>query len=217
MTYIFALCPVADEHMLTQLDAVLGRREELLEREQLPNVWRAIEKLEIAAPREAGGGMRRRRLRYRTLGAMLLLLGALLAIPELFELRELSVSLIVGVLAIVWGLFALVGQDRREAPKQKPPETAAQQLLHALGGVGRSGAYAIFSEDALAVETPDGERVEIGYAALEAVLETRDLLFLSDAAYAVTLQKRELSWGEWAEFRDFLVEKADVAIVPHGK
>ena len=216
MTYIFALRSVTDERLLPQLEAVFERCPELPAREQLPKAWRAVERVEPAPPRVTDSGIRRRRLRYRTLGVMLLLLGALLVVPEFLSAREISSSLVVGALALAWGSFVLIDRDRRTRKREKP-ETPAQRLLHELGGLGRAGAHAIFTGDALSVETPDGERVELGYAVFEMILETRDFLLLLDASRAVILQKNELSWGEWADFREFLAEKADIQIVPHGK
>ena len=215
MTYIFALRPLTDEWLLPQLEAMLARRPELEERTQTPQVWRAVELPSAPPQRPQDARTRRRRLRYRTLGVMMLLLGALLVIPELVA-REISGSLIVGAIALAWGIFTLAERDRRVAERVHP-ETPAQRLLNDLGGLGRDGAHAIFNDDELALETPDGERVQFSYSDLESVLETRDLLLLSDESRALTLQKRELSWGEWAEFRDFLAEKADIQIVSHGK
>ena len=214
MTYIFALRPVTDERLLPQLDAVLEQRPELLEHGQLPKLWRAVDGLDIqlSVPEAT---LRRRRLRYRALGVLLLVMSFFLFVPDFLAHQPLSGSMLVGVGAFIWGIFALLGQARQ--PKKEVPETSAQRLLCDLGSPGRKGVHAIFSEDALAVETPDGDRDTIAYAAMERALETEELLVLADASRVVTLQKSELSWGEWEDFRAFLAEKVEVRAVPHER
>ena len=214
MTYIFALRSVTDKRLLPQLDAALAAYSELGAREPLPKVWRAVDGTGIGTSVSAAV-LRRRRRRGVVMGILLLIMGFFLFVPDFLAHQPLSGSMLVGMGAFLWGIIALLGRDRK--PKEAAPETPAQQLLTELGGSGRKGAHAIFSEDALAVETPDGERAELGFAALDAVLETRDLLFLIGATCAVTLQKSELSWGEWPEFREFLAEKTEIEVVLHQK
>lgn len=205
MTFIFALRSVTDKTLLPQFAAALEQHPELMERAQTPQVWRVVELPSAPPQRPQDARTRRRRLRYRTLGVMMLLLGALLVMPELI-VWEISGSLLVGVIAIAWGIFTLAERDRRVAERERP-ETPAQRLLHDLGGLGRDGAHAIFNENELALETPDGERMLFPYDGISYALETDDLLFLTGASWVVTLQKRELSMGEWPEFFDFLARK----------
>ena len=208
MTCIFALRSVTDKTLLPQLAAALERHPELAEREQVPPVWRAPERIAVSASQAPDARTRRRRLRYKTLGVMMLILGVLLIVPELFA-RERSGSLLVGAIAFAWGVFTLAERDRKVQERERP-ETPPERLLCDLGGMGRDGAHAIFGEDELALETPDGERVAFPYGGVEYALETRDLLLLTGEARVVTLQKSEMSWGEWPEFRDFLAEKVEI-------
>lgn len=206
MTCVFALRSVTDKALLPQFAAALEQCPELAEREQTPRVWRAPDRLEISAPQATDARTRRRRVRYKTLGTMMLLLGALLIIPELMRAREVSNTLLVGVIAVAWGVFTLVDRDRKAQEREKP-ETPPERLLHDLGGLGRDGAHAIFNENELALETPDGERARFPYDGIAYALETKDLLILTDETRTLTLQKGEMSWGEWEEFHVFLEEK----------
>lgn len=206
MTFIFALRSITEQALLPQLAAALEQHPELTEREQMPQVWRAPDFVTASEPRAIDARTRRRALRYHILGVMMLFLGALLVIPELMRFREASSSLTVGMLALAWGVFTLVRRDRKTQPRERV-ETPPERLLHDLGGLGRDGAHAIFNENELALETPDGERMIFPYDGIAYALETDDLLFLTGASWVVTLQKRELSLGERPEFFDFLARK----------
>ena len=138
---------------------------------------------------------------------MMLLLGALLILPELMRGREVSGSLLVGAIAVAWGIFTLIERDRRVRVR---PETPPERLLHDLGGRGRDGAHAIFLENELVLETSDGERMLFPYDGIVYALETDDLLFLTVGEWVVTLQKRELSLGGWTDFLDLLARKVPV-------
>ena len=208
MACVFALRPVTDERLLPQLAAALERREELYARALLPDLWQG-------APPPSETVLRRRGTRRRIWGLLLLVLGVLLFAPGLAAPRELPGQLAVGAVALGWGAWALFGEALRRKPD---PDAPARRLLEALGDPSRRGAHAIFTDAALVLETPDGAHAEMGYGTVACALETRDLLLLADGARLVILQKSELTWGEWAGFREFLADRVGgLEIIPDRK
>ena len=207
--YLFELRPARDERFLPQLAAALDKCAELSARKRFPALWRLLDRLNDSqeAPEEI---LRRRRRRRRVYGGVLIAAGLLLLIPALTAPRELPGPLVVGALAVAWGLYTLflrggVGKRGKKSALRRY-EKEARRLLDRLGEAQRAGMYMRFTDRELTAEAA-GERKTLSYGAFECAAETRELLLLRGRTSGVVLQKRELAWGSWEAFRVFLTER----------
>ena len=209
--YLFELRPARDERFLPQLAAALDKCGELSSRRRLPALWRLIDRLRGAreVPEEV---LRRRRRRRRLSGAILTAAGLFLLIPALTAPREMTAPLLVGALAVAWGLCSLFlrggtggGSGGKDALRRY--EREARLLLDRLAEARRAGMYVRFTGREMTMEAADGERKAVSYGALECAVETRDLLLLRGKTSGIVLQKRELAWSDWGAFRAFLLER----------
>ena len=208
--YLFELGQVRDEQLVPQLASALDKCEEFSSRARLPGLWRLIDRL--SGSQEASEEiLRRRRRRRRIYGAVLIAAGLFLLIPALTAPRELPGPLLVGALAVAWGLCSLflrggVGGKRGKKDALRRYEKEARLLLNRLAEARRAGMYVRFTDKEITVEAA-GERKTIAYGAFECAAETRELLLLRGKASGLVLQKRELAWGIWEAFRAFLIER----------
>ena len=209
--YLFELRPARDERLLPQLAAALDKCEEMVSRKRVPGLWKRIDRLNGAqrAPEEV---LRRRRTRRRIYGGVLIAAGIFLLIPALVPPRDLPGPLVVGALAVAWGLYSLLrrgGTGRADSGKQRSRrryEKEARLLLDGLAEARRRGMHVRFT-DREAVMEAAGERKAVSYDAFECAAETRELLLLRGKTSGLVLQKRELAWGNWMAFRAFLIER----------
>ena len=215
--YLFELAPVRDERLVPQLAAALDKCEEMVSRKRVPGLWKRIDRLNGAqrAPEEV---LRRRRTRRRIYGGVLIAAGLFLLIPALVPPRDLPGPLVVGALAVAWGLYSLLrrgGTGKTGGGGQRSRrryEKEARLLMERLAGAQRTGMYVRFTDKEVAVEAA-GERKTIAYGAFACAAETRELLLLRGEASGLVLQKRELTWGNWEAFRAFLTERG-VTVAP---
>lgn len=214
--YLFELRPTYDERLLSQLVVALDKCEELSSRRHLPGLWRLIDRLR-GAQRAPEAVLRRRRVRRRIYGAVLIAAGLFLLIPALTAPRELPGPLLVGALAVVWGLYSLLlrggtgGTSGKKSAMQRY-EKEARLLLEGLAEARRAGMHIRFADREVAMEAAGGRKA-IPYSAFECAAETRELLLLRGKASGLVLQKRELTWGNWEAFRAFLSERG-VVVAP---
>lgn len=181
MAYTFELRPLKSPLVLDQLGAALREREERLSRPR--------EKRDSPAARR-----RRRARRYRAYLGALSLMGLALALRG---------RLVPGLtLALCCGAWLLWSRE----PKPPPPVPAGR-LVKELKRAERNGARVTFSEESMCLLAADGRREDVGYEALALGFESDDLLVLTGERRAVALQKLELTWGDWEDFRAFLSER----------
>lgn len=100
-----------------QLARALEKRMELNSRKVMPKLWAVTDRLR-SVPKAPEPVLRRRRVRYKIYGVILLVLGLLLLIPGLMEPEELSAPLAAGALATVSGVLYL--WPRRSGPGSRP-------------------------------------------------------------------------------------------------
>lgn len=195
---------------LPQLAWALDKRLELHSRRTMPGVWSVTDRLN-RMPKAPEAVRKRRRVRYRIYGVILLVLGLFLLIPALMEPQELAVPLVVGALCVVSGILYL--RPRRKGPHRRE-RGQAQRLLAAMADAG--GGDVTFREDGVSVRA--GESLQqISYGEMNAVIETEDLFVLSFSnTSALVLKKRDMTEGEPASFLPFLAERTGLTPVMMG-
>ena len=208
MTFQFHTTPVTEEEKAVftpQLAMALDKRLELHSRRIMPGLWAVTDRLN-RMPRASEAVRKRRRVRYRIYGVILLILGLLLLVPGLMEPKELAAPLAVGALATVSGILYL--RPRRNGPRRRERKQA-EQLLAAMAGSGNGDVA--FAEEGVSVRAGESLR-QIPYVEMDAVIETKDLLVLSfSKASALILKKRDMIEGEPAALLPFLAERTGLA------
>ena len=213
--YLFELKRVQNDRLLPQLAAALDKCVELSSRKRLPVLWRLTDRLG-GARKVSEEVLRRRRIRRRIHGGILTATGLFLLIPALASPRETPGAVLVGALAVAWGLYSLLRRGGSGEGGGRPLqryENEARRLLEGLAEARRAGTHVRFTDKEMAVEAAEGERKAVSYSAFECAAETRELLLLRGKTSGLVLQKRELTWGNWEAFRAFLVKRG-VLVAP---
>ena len=216
MSFVFELKPARDERLLEQLTAALDKCAELSSRSRLPQLWKLIDRIN-AAPKLSGEALHKRRIWNRVFNGILVAAGLFLLIPSLMAPRELTGPLIVSVLAVVWGVFSLLRRQGTPEQSGKRPskrfEKDARELLKGLSEPQRAGVHMRFTEKEIVVEGRQDGRQTLSYDAFLCAAETRELLLLRGRESGFVLQKRELTWAAWPDFRAFLMARG-VPVAP---
>lgn len=208
-TFVFHLTSLDPAIHLLQISRILEKRTHLLSKIRYPLLWRWIERLNRVerAPEEV---LRRRRIRSKIYGVILLLVGIFLAVPGLMEPQKLMVPLIAGTIAILYGIVALNRGKKRE----NPFDASAKRLLIGKDDIP-AGKYTVeFRDDEMYVreiklDADDEESEEhIPYEDFEYAIESENLLAVIYTGRITLLQKTDLE-GEFSELRTILSEKID--------
>lgn len=210
MTFQFHTAPVTEEEKAVftpQLAMALDKRLELHSRRTMPGLWSVTDRLN-SMPRASEAVLKRRQVRYRIYGVVLLVLGLFLLIPGLMEPQELAGPLVVGALCVVSGILYL--RPRRRGPHRRE-RRQAEQLLTTMADSG-GGEVTCAAEG---VSARAGKSLQqISYEEMNAIIETEDLFVLSfSKTNALILKKRDMTEGEPAAFLPFLAERTGLAPV----
>jgi hypothetical protein len=202
MEYTFQLSAYNQNDLEAQVSNTLEKRRELSSRQKLPGLWRATDRLNARKAPEPV--LRRRAVRYKIYGAVLLVLGIFLLVPGLTEPKELLVPLIVGAICVLLGFIYLL--PRRKKPSRKFRAAAAKLLAGAQTAeqAGNAPVLVRFAQDGMML--PGGE--VIPYDCFEAIVETENIYLLTWNGRVTVLQKRDLLDGTHEDFLLFLEEKA---------
>lgn len=204
MDFQFQTTEITEEEqqrLREQLARALEKRMEIHSRKAAPKLWAVTDRLN-GAPKATEPAQRRRRVRHKIYGAILLVVGLFLLVPGLMEPEALVVPLVAGALAAVIGVLYLL--PRRSGPPRR--ELArAERLLEALGA--SEDGVVVFGEEDAAIRT--GEAVQsVPYTEFNALIETEDLYVLCfSQSGAFILQKRDIMRGDPAAFLPFLAER----------
>ena len=99
MDYEFQLSPYDGASLVPQVSCALEKRTESISREKYPKMWKITDHFNSKKVSEIV--LKRRRLRYRVYGILLIIMGAFLLIPGLMEPQELAVPLFAGILGLL--------------------------------------------------------------------------------------------------------------------
>lgn len=198
MDFIFQLSPYWDPELVHQVGAALEKRTELQARQQHPGLWRVTDRLGRAgAPRAAG---KKRRIRGRIYGVLLLVLGVILLVPGLMEPEQLPVLLVAGGVGVLAGVFTLWAGGIADRQTRRF-DRAAEKLLKELKIPPHT--WVRFAREGMEI----AGKLAASYPELDFVAETRDLFLLTWKGKVLVLQKKDLSAGNRAQFGDFLLDQ----------
>ena len=202
--FCFTETPLTAEEkaaLLSQLARALDKRLEIHSRRTVPGIWSVTDRLNSMA-KAPEAVLRRRWVRYRIYGVILLILGLLLLIPALAEPGELTQLLVLGALCLLSG--ALYLRPRREGPRRREWDQA-KKLLDVLAD--SRGSEVVFDPEGVSVRAGESCR-QISYGEINALVETDDLYVLSfSTTGALILKKRDMTEGEPADFLPLLSER----------
>lgn len=207
MEFVFELEPVTGEELLPQLSAALQARTELVSRARNPKLWRASDRMG-AGPREDALTTKRRKLRYRIFGAVLLALGVFLFIPAITGRSLGLIPMLIGALSLFMGMQAFRWSSDKGLLKtsfDKP----ARQLLEGLAAPGRSGARVTFANAGIELRPSAGEPSGIDYRDVDFIFETADLVVFTDSQRIIVLRKAELAGGGIDGWRELIIKKTE--------
>lgn len=181
MDYEFQLSPYDGASLVPQVSCALEKRTESISREKYPKMWKITDHFNSKKVSEIV--LKRRRLRYRVYGILLIIMGAFLLIPGLMEPQELAVPLFAGILGLLLGVFTLWSSKAQKLQSERFNQ-AAVKLLKGL-------------------ETPPPVRVQftqggmkiadqqtVPYSDFNFIYETKDL-FLLTWMNRITICKRK--------------------------
>lgn len=212
MDYVFELEPVTDEALLPQLAAALRARSEFVGRKRYPRLWRGIDWI-YSRPRASEETLRRRQVSYRVWGVAMLALAVFVLVPALMPPFNLSLflaamlSLLIALQNLKWS------RSVHHEPKPDPSvEKAARQLLDGLAAQGRHGGHVTFANAGVELKPSSGESMTVPYDGMDCLMETADLVVLTDGKHIAVLRKAELAGGDVDGWRQFIVKKTETYI-----
>ena len=199
MEFVFQISENNQDNL--ELSKALEKLTELNSRQSLQWLWKYIDRLD-AVPKASIPVLRRRAVRYKLFGVILLVLGILLLVPGLMEPSELLVPLISGAISMLLGLVCFL-------PRQKKPSrkfhTAAIKLLASTQTSEKLGNVSFTQEG---MKLPDGE--VISYDCFNTIVETESIYLLIWKDRVTVLQKRDLLNGAHEDFLRILKEKTNL-------
>ncbi len=174
--------------LVEQVSWALEQRTDRRSREKFPKLWAFVDG--AARCRVSEKRLRRRRIRAKVYGILLLGMGGFLLLPGLMAPAELPIPLGAGIIGVSAGVGALWSGRRGRASRF---DRGAQRLLAGLQGLSPTQIRV----DAESVTVAQGERIPC--CQIEWVMETADLLVLFWAQQVLVLQKADLVSGTAAE------------------
>ena len=201
MDYVFQVngCPPGD--WTQQVALALEKRTALYSREKLPVLWRLTDRL--GTPNMPEPVLKRRRIRSRIYGVILVLLGLFLLIPGLIEPQTLKVPLFAGLFATMTGILQML--PRRKHPVKRYLRTANSLLAHRQTV---RGTAIRFDEKGIV----DGDS-SIAFAQFDSIIEGPDLYFLAWGEKGMILWKQELTGSTPEAFSAFLSAHHTVTVL----
>ena len=126
MDYEFQLSPYDGSSLVPQVSCALEKRTESISREKYPKMWKITDHFNSKKVSEIV--LKRRRLRYRVYGILLIIMGAFLLIPGLMEPQELAVPLFAGILGLLLGVFTLWSSKAQKLQSERFNQAAVKLL-----------------------------------------------------------------------------------------
>lgn len=197
MEFIFRPEKLSDYYH-DQVSEAIAKRTELFSRKKLPGIWEKTDELNRKNLSEAGS---RRRLRFRKFyGIICIALGIFLFVPGLMKPGELAVPLIVGALALISGISAVI-------PRKTPAERfgkKAKKLVSAINSSIKPGDSVVFNDEGIF----ENGALLMEYKNAEALIENRGIFAVCDGKKIMMLRKADMVSGNPEDFSRFFEEKA---------
>lgn len=196
MEFIFKPEKLSDD-LRYQVSEAIAKREELFSRKKFPGLWEKTD--ELNRKRLPEESLIRRRKFRRFYGIICIALGFFLFVPGLMKPSELMVPLIVGALAMVTGITAVL--PRKTAAEKF--EKKAKKLISAINSSVLPTDTVVFSEDGVF----ENGTLLMKYENLENIIENRSIYLVCDGEKIMILRKADMVFGETEEFGIFVGSK----------
>ncbi|NLX63801.1 MAG: YcxB family protein [Clostridiaceae bacterium] len=204
MEYVFVLSKYNEGLFKTQVSKALEKRTELVSRQRYPKLWRFTDKMNSRGkvPEEV---LKKRHVRYRIYGIILMIVGLFVLIPSLVEPKELLVPLLVGALSVCMGIIYFRQGRKSKKKKLTSFDKAAVKLFTEYKKIPERQIKVIFTDDEVKLE----DKINFAYSDIENIFITEDLIILIWNKKFTVLQKKDLSSGNIEEFISFITNKSD--------
>lgn len=196
MEFIFRPEKLSDD-LRYQVSEALARRTELFSRKKFPGLWEKTDELnKKRLPEEAL--IKRRRFR-RFYGIICIALGIFLFVPGIMKPSELAVPLIVGALAIITGITAVI--PRKTAGEKF--EKKAEKLILAINSSVKPEDTVVFNDKGVF----ENGNILMEYESLDNIIENRSIWLVCDGKKIMILRKADMVSGSIDEFGVFVETK----------
>jgi len=197
ISFDFRLTAYDPEKLLPQVTKALEKRVELLSRKRYPRLWNATNKMNALSQEGT-----RSKTRVRILSVIYLLLGLFLLIPGIAKPQELLLSLIIGAIAVCYGILGL--WNNRKGKKNRFERSARLLLAGKDTFSAKQNILVSFSETGMILPAAREKDKIVPYSNFEFMIETDDLLLFVHDTRVTLLQKSDLMKKSVAEFLEFL-------------
>lgn len=185
------------ENLFYEISEVIAKRAEIFSRRKLPGLWEKTDRLnEKRLPEKAL--IRRRKFR-RFYGIICIALGFFLFVPGLVKPDELFVPLVVGAVAMITGISAVIPRKTNAERYLKKAKKLAKAINSSLekDDTVVFGDNGIFENGALLMK----------YEELENLIENRSIFLVCDGKKIMVLRKNDMVSGNPEEFGIFIESK----------
>jgi len=193
MEYRFYTSTYNVDALLPEVSQALEQRMETYSRQQLPGVWKQIDRVPgSGAPHTTTPG---RRVYRRVTSILLIAVGLFLLIPGLVRPDELLGPLVAGALAVGAGIYFLWSTRKNRTTRfQKEARAFLAQVAQS------EPTEVSFTGEGMQL----GDRPLIPYSQIQYHFQTPSGHFITWENQAVFLQQKDLTDGDAEEFASFL-------------
>ncbi|NLK43604.1 MAG: hypothetical protein GX300_04315 [Tissierellia bacterium] len=201
MEFVFVLSNYDEASFKEQVSKALEKRTELVSRNEYPKMWKFVDKMNSKekAPEEV---LKKRYVRYRIYGIILIFLGFFLLIPSVVKIKEMLIPLIWSIFSISLGLYYFRYGKKPKKVKETSFDKATAKLFN--GYKDMPPAKIIITEDKIQL----GENSRIEYSDIERIFITEDLFIIIWNERIAVIQKKDLLSSNIEEFTDFIRSKS---------
>lgn len=185
------------EDLKYQVSETLAKRTELFSRKKFPGLWEKTD--ELNEKNLSAEALKRRRKFRRFYGIICIALGIFLFVPGFMKPGELFVPLVVGALAILTGITAVVPRKTNSEKFEKK----AKKLISAIDSSLKPGNKVLFNEEGIF----ENGALLMEYENLESIIENRSVFLVCDGIKIMVLRKTDLVIGNPEEFKIFVESK----------
>ena len=197
--YTFYITPINIDELLEQVSFALEKRMELISRGKYPKIWYLTDMLN-EKEKASEIALKKRRVFRKIISAINLVLGIILFVPGIMNIKQAFFLCIFGFCGIMIGVIGLLG--KRNSNKNKFIKSA-KQLLQGKEQVIVGENKIIFTENQMELKTGNNNEL-IQYSNFEYIIETEDAFLLTYQGYVTVLQKKDLHENGIQDFCDFI-------------
>lgn len=203
MTYSFKIEKMNIQENLSDVSMGLKKLNELMSREDFPNLWKYTDKLNERNSKKSENSIRK-----RISGLLFIALGIFLLVPGIMRPQELLAPLIFGLIAILVGIKKLV-----KIKVKNPFDKSARLLLENINNyIDGKIVTVAFLEDRMEIpiivlNTGKREDEVVTYSEFKYIIENRNMFLLVYNDKALVLDKNNLMPNNLEDFCEFISSK----------